>query len=317
MDRLHCMRVFARVAEEGSFTLAAQHFDTTTAAVSRAVASLEAQLQARLLNRNTRRVALTEAGERYLRRCEQILAYIDQAEAEAANAQALPSGRLRVHATTGFGQTYVVPAVVEYQRRHRTVSVELTLSQHVPDILDEGYDVTVQLSDRDLPDSGLISHALGSLHSVLCAAPEYLKQRGTPCSVAELAGHECLQLFTPVFPRDKWRLDGPRGVETFDLPPPTFQVNVAEALAGALRAGVGIGALPMSTAVPPLRNGSLLRVLPEYRLQELTVYAMYASRQFLDAKIRTFVEHMKASIPQALALDEAALNLPGHCTNSV
>jgi DNA-binding transcriptional LysR family regulator len=310
------MRVFARVAEAGSFTAAAQHFDIATAAVSRAVSSLETHLQARLLNRSTRRVVLTEAGERYLRRCEQILAYLDQAEAEAANAHALPSGRLRVHATTGFGQAYLVPAIVQYQRLHRSVSVELTLSQHVPDLLDEGYDVTLQLSAADLPDSGLISHALGSLHNVLCAAPAYLRERGTPRSVAELAGHDCLQLFTPVFPRDKWQLEGPFGVETFELPQATFQVNIAEALAGALREGIGIGALPMSTALPAMRNGSLLRVLPEYRLQRLTVYAMYASRQFLDAKIRTFVEFLKESIPAALAADEAALSAPDCCAQT-
>jgi DNA-binding transcriptional LysR family regulator len=310
------MRVFTRVAEAGSFTAAGQHFNIATAAVSRAVANLEARLQTRLLHRSTRRVALTEAGERYLRRCELILAYIDQAEAEAANAQALPAGRLRVHATTGFGQAYLVPAVVQYQQQHRSVSVELTLSQHVPDLLDEGYDVTLQLSATDLPDSGLISHALGALHSVLCAAPAYLRERGTPHSVADLAGHDCLQLFTSVFPRDQWLLEGRRGVETFELPPATFQVNVAEALSGALREGVGIGALPMSTAVPAMRNGSLLRVLPEYRLQKLTVYAMYASRQFLDAKIRTFVDFLKESIPEALAADEAALSAPGYCTEA-
>ncbi|SMG26690.1 transcriptional regulator, LysR family [Paraburkholderia susongensis] len=306
------MRIFVRVAEEGSFTAAAQRLDIATAAASRAVASLEAHLQARLLNRNTRRVVLTEAGERYLRRCEQILAYIDQAEAEAGNAQAQPSGRLRVHATTGFGQAYLVPAVMQYQKRYPSVSVELTLSQHFPDLLDEGYDVSLQLSSVELPDSGLISHVLGSVHSVLCAAPAYLREHGTPRNVAELAGHACLQLFTPVFPRDKWILEGSNGVETFLLPPATFQVNIAEALAGALREGVGIGALPMPAAVPALRNGSLLRVLPDYQLQKLTVYTMYASRQYLDAKIRTFVDFLKECIPQALAADDLALNLPDH-----
>ncbi|WP_434666196.1 LysR family transcriptional regulator [Paraburkholderia sp. A3BS-1L] len=307
MDTLTCMRIFVRVAEEGSFTAAARRLDVATAVVSRAVSSLEAHLEARLINRSTRSLALTDAGQRYLQRCGQILAYIDQAEAEAANAQALPAGRLRIHATTGFGQAYLAPAVMQYQTHHPTVSVELTLSQHVPDLLDEGYDVTIQLSATELPDSGLVSHALGAVHSVLCASPEYLRERGVPHTVSELADHTCLQFFTPVFPRDKWRLDGPQGVETFELPPAVFEVNVAEALAGALRAGRGIGVLPMSTAVPALRNGSLLRVLPEYQLQELTVYAIYASRQYLDAKIRTFVDFLKVCIPQALAADEAAL----------
>ncbi|QBQ98898.1 LysR family transcriptional regulator [Paraburkholderia pallida] len=316
MDTLNCMRIFARVAEEGSFTAAAHRLDITTAFASRAVASLETHLQTRLLNRSTRRVALTEAGERYLRRCEQILAYIDQAEAEAGDAQALPSGRLRVHATTSFGQAYVVPAVMQYQKRYLSVAVELTLSQHVPDLLDEGYDVTLQLSSTELPDSALVSQTLGVVHSVLCASPDYLRERGTPHSVAELADHACLQLITPVFPRDRWHLEGPGGAETFELPPSVFQVNVADALAAALREGAGIGSLPMSSAVPALRNGSLLRVLPDYRLQQLTVYAMYASRQYLDAKIRTFVDFLKESIPQVLAADEAALRMPDHCTQA-
>ena len=117
MDTLQNMRVFVRVVEAGSFTAAAQHLNTTTAYASRAVSDLEAHLRTRLLNRTTRRIALTEAGERYLQRCEQILAYVDQAEAEAGDAHARPSGKLKVHAMTGFGQHYVVPMISRYQAR--------------------------------------------------------------------------------------------------------------------------------------------------------------------------------------------------------
>ena len=310
MDTLQAMRIFTRVAEEGSFTGAAHRSDLTTAGVSRAVAQLEARLQARLLNRSTRRVALTEVGERYLARCEQALAFIEQAEAEAADAQALPSGRLRVHATTSFGQSYLVPAVVNYQRRYPSVSVELTLSQYVPDMLDEGYDVTVQLSATELPDSGFISQRLGTIHSVLCASPDYLRKQGTPRTVSELFGHNCLQIVTPYFPRDLWHLNGADGVETFKLRSSAFQVNLAEGLAAALHEGVGIGALPMPTAVTALRNRSLIRVLPSHRLQPVTAYALYASRQYLDAKIKTFVEFLRESIPPALAADDDFIGLP-------
>jgi len=180
MDTLQMMRIFVRVAEEGSFTSAAQRIGITTAYASRSVAQLETHLRTRLLNRSTRRIALTQAGERYLARCEQILGCIDEAEAEAADAQVLPSGRLRVHSTTSFGQAYLVPAVVRYRTRYPSVGVELTLSQHVPDLIDEGYDVSLQLSTSDLPDSGLVSQRLGTVHSVLCAAPSYLKEHGTP-----------------------------------------------------------------------------------------------------------------------------------------
>jgi DNA-binding transcriptional LysR family regulator len=311
MDTLQMMRVFVRIAEEGSFTGAAQRLNITTANASRSVAQLEAHLRTRLLNRSTRRIALTEAGQRYLERCERILAYVDEAEAEAADAQVKPSGRLRVHATTSFGQAYLVPAVVRYRERYPEVSVELTLSQYMPDILEEGYDVSLQLSTAELPDSGLVSFRLGDVHSVLCAAPEYLRKRGTPHTVRDLEAHDCLQIVASVFPRDRWHLDGPDGRETVHLPRASFEVNSADALGVALREGVGIGALPMSTALAALRSGALVQVLPEYRLQKLTAYALYASRQYLDAKIRTFMDFLREAVPMALAADEAALYLAG------
>jgi DNA-binding transcriptional LysR family regulator len=311
MDTLHMMRIFVRIAEEGSFTAAAARLDITTANASRAVAQLEAHLRTRLLHRSTRRIALTEAGQRYLDRCERILAYVEEAEAEAADAQARPSGRLRVHATANFGQTYVVPAIIRYRQRYPTVAVDLTLSHHLPDMLDEGYDVMLQLSTTELPDSGLVSYRLGEVHSVLCAAPAYLAEHGVPRTVAELEAHTCLQIVASVFPRDRWHLDGPNGRETVELPKAPFEVNVPEALGVALREGVGIGSLPMSSALVALRSGALVRVLPEYRLQKLNAYALYASRQYLDAKIRTFMDFLREAVPTALAADEAALNSAG------
>ena len=301
------MRIFARVAEEGSFTAAAQRMNITTPAASRAVSALETYLRTRLLNRSTRRVVLTEAGQRYLLRCEQIIASVEQAEAEAADAQIRPTGRLRVHATSSFGQAYVTPAVVRYRQRYPSVSVELNVSQHVPDILDEGYDLSVQLSVAELPNSSLVAHRLGTLHSVLCAAPGYLGQHGVPHTVQELSRHSCFQFVSSAFTSDRWFLDGPDGTETVKLPKAGFRINAADALAVALREGIGIGALPVSAAVSALRNGSLVRVLPDYRLQPLTAYALYPSRRYLDARMRTFVEFLREFIPQLLEADEAVL----------
>ncbi|MEM5318273.1 LysR family transcriptional regulator [Paraburkholderia sp. JHI869] len=307
MDLFHMMRVFVRIAEEGSFTAAAQRLEITTAHASRSIGQLETHLGARLLHRSTRRVALTDAGHRYLERCQRILAYVDEAEAEAAETQVRPRGKLHIHATTSFGQAYVVPAVVRYRENNPSVSVDLTLSNHVPDLLDEGYDIAFQLSLSDLPDSALVSHRLGVVRSVLCAAPEYLNARGTPRTTDELEGHACLQLFTSVFPRDRWNLECPNGLVTVELPQPDFQVNVPDALGSALRQGIGIGALPLSTALPALRAGALVRVLPEYQLQKLTAYVLYASRQYLDAKIRTFIDFVREQIPVALETDNKTL----------
>ncbi|CAL8474348.1 LysR family transcriptional regulator [Caballeronia novacaledonica] len=306
MDTLQNMRVFVRVVEAGSFTAAAQHLNTTTAYASRAVSDLEAHLRARLLNRTTRRIALTEAGERYLQRCEQILAYVDQAEAEAGDAHARPSGKLKVHSMTSFGQHYIVPMISRYQQRHPSVQVDLTLAQRVPDLLDEGYDVSVVLAS-DLPDSGLVSARLGSVYSIACASPAYIEQYGAPHVLSDLVRHTCLHLMTPVFPPDRWVFDGPNGQETVSLGPSTFTVNVAEAMVVAIRESMGIGVLPTSSALPGLRAGTLVRVLPQYTMQELNVYALYPSRQYLDAKIRTWVEFLREALPDTLAADAESL----------
>jgi DNA-binding transcriptional LysR family regulator len=306
MDTLQNMRVFSRVVEDGSFTAAAQHLNTTTAYASRAVSDLEAHLRTRLLNRTTRRIALTEAGERYLQRCEQILAYVDQAEAEASDAHARPSGKLKVHSMAGLGQHYVVPMISLYQKRHPSVQIELTLAQRVPDLLDEGFDVSIVLG-KDLPDSGLVAQRLGAAYSIACASPAYIEQHGVPHVLSDLVRHTCLQLVTPAYPPDKWLFDGPNGQETVSLGSATFSVNVAEAMAVAIGEGLGIGVLPTSSALPSLRSGKLVRVLPQYTMQLLNVFALYASRQYLDAKIRTWVEFLRDELPAVLAADEKSL----------
>jgi DNA-binding transcriptional LysR family regulator len=305
VDTLSSMRLFARVAEESSFTAAGQRMNMSTAATSRAIAALEAHLNTRLLHRSTRRVILTEAGTRYLQRCEQILAAVEAAEAEAADAQLRPSGHLRIHASTSLGQSYLVPAIVRYQQLHPAVTVDLTLSQHAPDIIDEGFDLTVQASIAELPDSSLVAQRLGTVHSVLCASPAYLSEHGAPRTLDELSNHPCHQLVSTIFPRDRWTFEGPNGIETFALAKASFGVNVAGALAVALREGLGIGALPMSTASRLLQSGVLVRVLPEYRLQALTLHALYPSRQYLNAKVKTFVEFIREFVQRILESDAA------------
>jgi len=302
MDTLQNMRMFMRVVEAGSFTAAAQQIGTTTAQASRAVSDLESHLRTRLLHRTTRRIAMTDAGERYVQRCEQILAYIDEAEAEAGDAQATPSGKLKVHSMTSFGQHYVVPLVSRYCQRYGEVKVDLTLSQRVPDLLDEGYDVAL-IQAAELPDSGLIAKRLGSVSSIVCASPGYLERHGQPRVLADLQRHVSLALVTSAGPAGTWRLDGPGGEEVVELGPARFTVNVAEAMAVALREGMGIGVLPTSSALPHLRAGTLVRLFPGYTLQELQIYAIYPSRRYLDAKIRTWVEFLREELPGTLAID--------------
>jgi len=306
MDTLQNMRVFVRVVEAGSFTAAAQSLDSTTGAMSRAVSELEAHLRTRLLNRSTRRLALTPAGERYLKRCTQILADVDNAEEEASCAHERPAGALRMHSFASIGQRYVLPAISRYRALHPEVTVELTLSQRMPDLFEGSSDVSV-VTALSLPNSDLVSHRLGSTCSILCASPAYLQTHGAPRAPADLAHHDCLILKTPAFPAHEWVLEGPEGAVEMEVDGPV-QVNIAESLAVAIREGMGIGTLPVYAAIEGLRNGTLVRVLPQHTLQKTNVFALYPSRKYVDAKTKTWVEFLRAHLPEVIARDQALLD---------
>lgn len=310
MDTLQSMRVFARVVEAGSFTAAAQSLNSTTGAISRAVSELETHLRTRLLNRSTRRLALTIAGERYLKRCKQILADVDGAEEEASGAHERPAGALRMHSFASIGQHYVLPAISQYRALHPDVTVELTLSQRMPDLFEGSSDVSL-VTATSLPDSDLVSHRLGSSCSILCASPGYVHTHGSPGTPADLAHHDCLILKTPTSPAHEWTLEGPDGNVEMHVSGPV-QVNIAESLAVAIREGMGIGMLPVYAAIEGLRNGSLVRVLPRHILQKVSVYALYPSRKFVDAKTKTWVEFLRAHLPQVISRDMSLLEQLAH-----
>ncbi|QKV64210.1 LysR family transcriptional regulator [Pseudomonas sp. 43A] len=303
MDVFQSMRFFVAVAQSGSFTAAALLLDTTTTNVSKAVSALEARLHTRLINRTTRRLALTEAGLRYLQRCERILDDVREADEEAGTAQTLPVGRLKIHAMSAIGNHYVIDAIARYREIHPTVMFDLTLTNRVPDLLEEGYDMSIVLA-RELPDSGFVAQRLGITYSILCASPAYLEKRGMPHSPDALAEHECLRIVNTVMPVEHWMFEGPQGMETITIPVSPFHINTADGMTIAIRKGMGIGIQPIASAVDGLRAGTLVRVLPEYRLEELNLFAIYPSRKFVDAKTRTWVDFLKQSIPELLASDE-------------
>lgn len=203
MDTLNGMRLFVRVADAKSFTKAAALASVTNAQLTRAIAELESRLRTRLLNRTTRRMSLTEAGERYLRRCEEILECVDLAESEARGASLWPSGRLQVHCSTGFGQHYLAPAIARYNREYPEVEIELVLAQRAPDMIEEGFDVSVVVSP-ELPPSSFVAQRIGSASIVLCASPTYLSARGHPGRLSDLNHHTCLQLAMPGSSAGQW-----------------------------------------------------------------------------------------------------------------
>jgi DNA-binding transcriptional LysR family regulator len=309
MDVFQTMRFFVAVAQSGSFTAAAELMDTNTTNVSKAVSSLEARLQTRLINRTTRRLALTEAGLRYLQRCERILDEVREADEEAGTAQTLPVGRLKIHAMSAIGNHYVIDAIAKYREIYPSVMFDLTLTNRLPDLLEEGYDMSIVLA-RDLPDSGFVAQRLGITYSILCASPGYLKKRGIPESPGALGDHDCLRIVNTVMPVENWAFEGPKGVETVNVALSPFHINTADGMTVAIKNGMGIGIQPIASAVDGLKAGNLIRVLPEYHLEELNLFAIYPSRKFVDAKIKTWVDFLKSSIPGLLAADEKIVGSP-------
>ncbi|MEM5345653.1 LysR family transcriptional regulator [Paraburkholderia azotifigens] len=306
MDTFSQMRVFVRIVECGSFTAAANTLNTSPGAMSRAIADLEERLQTRLFNRSTRKVALTPAGEIYLERCRQILEDVSRADEEASKAQSRPMGKLRIHAFASVGLSYILPAIKGYRASYPQVSVDLTLSQRAPELFEGVTDVAIVATSSALPDSDLISHLLGSSFSILCASPAYAREKGIPSAPAELVNHECLPLRTPAFPALEWLLESHGRPESMKVSGPV-ELNTAEAVAKAVRASMGIGVVPVYTALEGLADGSLIRVLPEYTLQKMNIYALHPSRRYIDARIRTWVEFLRHFIPKAITRDSQLL----------
>jgi DNA-binding transcriptional LysR family regulator len=173
-------------------------------------------------------------------------------------------------------------------------------------LLDEGYDVSIVLAS-ELPDSGFVSQRLGITYSIACASPDYVKAKGCAQRPHDLLNHACLRLVSPVVLLDKWSFNGPDGQESVAINTSPFLVNSADAMKTAITSGMGVGLLPVYAAIEGLRNGTLVRVMPNYRSQELNLYAIYPSRQYLDAKIKTWVEYLRGSLPEILAAHQAEL----------
>lgn len=306
MDVLHQMHVFVRIVECGSFTAAANTLGISTGSTSRAMTELERRLRTRLLHRSTRRIALTPAGERYLQRCRQILADIQLADDEASSALERPLGTLRIHSLATIGQHYIVPAIRDYRTLYPGVSIKLNLSPLTPDLYASENDVAVVATSSSLPDSELVSHLLGTSFSILCASPEYASVHGLPKVPHELERHECLILETPVSPAHEWLLRGPKGSELVEVSG-AIEVNIADSIATAIRAGMGIGALPVCAARQGLKDGTLIRVLPQYTLSKVAIYALHASRRYADARIMTWIQFLRSYLPAVIERDKQSL----------
>lgn len=299
---LHAMTAFVRVVDAGTFTAAAEQMELTTAQISRLVSGLEKRLSTKLLQRTTRRIALTSTGEVYAAQCRDILERVDVAEAFASGSTVEPSGRLRVQCMSNFGNHYVAPLVAGFCAAFPKVSIDYATSQTTPALLAEGIDVSIYLA-RQLADSGLVALSLGTVFGVLCAAPAYLAAHGSPKHPRDLQEHACIRLINSSVP-SQWELISARRSFTIEPGGPIVSDNPDMLLQAAEQAS-GIVVLPNFTVKESIRSGRLVRVLPSWRSPDVGVYALYPSRHFLDAKTKAWLDLLKTKISPALAEDAA------------
>ena len=289
MDTLVSMKVFRHVVEVGSFVGAAERMEMSAAMASKHVMHLEQQLGARLLNRTTRRVAPTEAGREYYERLSQVLTELEEAEQVVGAASVVPQGRLRVSSLSAFGLSHVMAAVADYAAQYPQVTVDITLSDRVVELIDEGFDVAIRASPSGLKSSSLIARQIAMAHLLLCASPDYLRRRGTPKTVADLARHNVLQ-YTGVSALDVLQATGEAARVRLSG---NLIVNHLEAQRVMVLHGAGIALLGTEVIGADLAEGRLVPVLvDEIPPRELPIHVVYASRRHLSAKVRSFVDFL-------------------------
>jgi LysR family transcriptional activator of dmlA len=283
------LRVFVLVARKSSFAGAARELGMSAAYISKRIGLLEQDLGVRLLHRTSRRVVITEEGERVYAWAQTILDHIDRLFDDVSSTLRTPSGQLRICSSFGFGRNVVAPAIAELVKAHPALQVRFEVFDRLIDIDSEGFDLDVRVGDEIA--SHLIARPLITNHRVLCAAPDYLARRGTPRSVQELANHDCLVIRERDHPFGVWRLRNAVAEETVKVTGPLSSNNGEIVLQWALQ-GAGIVLRSLWDAGPFLERGELLTVLPEYR-QDANVWAVFPPRLMRSAKIRVCIEFLR------------------------
>ena len=281
--------MFSRVVESGSFTAAAAALGVPKSTVSRKVSALEERLGARLIERTTRRLRLTEAGTLLYERARRIALALDEAEAAVGELQDRPKGTLRLTAPIDMGNAWLGPVLADFVRLYPEVRLDIELSNHVVDLLAEGFDVAIRAGK--LVDSSLVARKLGTSRMALFASPDYVASHPAPTTPQQLVDHDVLLFRSPRF-EATWTLT--RKGEQVDVQLHSrLSANDFTMLRGLLRAGVGIGMLPDVTGALGVRSGALVRVLPGWCLGEGQVSAVYPSARHLSATLRAFLDHLR------------------------
>lgn len=275
MDIMQGMKTFVAVVDAGSFSGGADTLAISPQLVSKYIAQLEQHLNVRLLNRTTRRLHLTEAGQQYYQRAQLILEDIEDLECQLTDMQNQASGTLRISAPVSFAIRHLPSVLQQYQQQHPQVSIDLQLNDRKVDIVEEGFDIALRVGQ--LASSSLIAKRLAPIRLVYCASPDYLAKHGTPQSPAELSGHNFLAY-------SYMDIKLPIGSNS------TFRSNNGDVLTAAAAGGAGIVLQPTFIANDAIRRGELSVIMPEHEPEPIALYAVYAHRQLLASKVASFIQ---------------------------
>jgi DNA-binding transcriptional LysR family regulator len=300
MDKLHLMTVFAGVAEEESFAGGARRLAMSPPAVTRCIATLEARLGVKLLDRTTRYVRVTEAGQRYLEDARRIIAEVEEADDAVVGINAEPKGHLTITAPVLFGSMYVTPVVVEYLERYPEMKITALFLDRVVNLIEEGVDVGIRIGA--LPDSSMKALKVGSVRPVLCASPDYLKKNGLPKHPKELLQHKTIAS-SIVSPSVEWKFqenNSPLSIRT----KPRLIVTTFDAAIEAARCGYGIARQMSYQISRHLASGDLKVVLQKFELAQIPIHVIHREDRHKSARVRTFVDLMSERLRQNDALNE-------------
>ncbi len=289
MTQLTDIAVFIRVVERGSFTAAADDLELSKAAVSKYVTRLEADLGARLLNRTTRKLTLTEAGEMLFRGASGAIAELATAEAGVRELSGQPRGRLRVTVPVLFGTEFLAPRLCEFLRDYPDIELDLELENRVVDLVAERFDVGIRMTT--LSDSSMVARRLADVALVTAATPAYLAEHGTPRTPADLRDHDCL-VYSVVSSPSEWHYRNPQGGTDTAKVSGNYRCNSDQMLKRAALEGHGVLRMPELFIADELRDGRLVRILEDYDLAPFTLAAVYPTRRNLAPKARVFVEFL-------------------------
>ncbi len=305
MTAISDLEIFARVARTGNMSAAGREMNLSPAVVSKRVSLLEDRLGARLFQRTTRQLTLTETGEGYFKRVVDILSLVEEAEDFVSRRNTKPRGQLKITAPTSFSRLHIAPHLTAFLTRYPDIELDFHLTDSFADIIREGFDVAIRIGE--LEDSSLVARKLAPDSRVICAAPSYLEKFGRPKSITELDQLNCISAGA----QELWHLDGPDGPKEVRLKG-NIRSNSAEFVRELLVGGLGIGLRPIWDVGPDLASGALEVILPEWRgSSNLAIFAVYPSRDFMPAKVNAFIDFLAETYGNEPYWDRNSSKIPG------